>query len=213
MLKKQIVMGVFAFILSSMATCAAIGATISTCFTPGDKCAPVIISAISGAKNSVYVQACQLTAKPFADAMRGAKNRGLDVQLILDKTQLNAKTSQYFYLVEHKIPIYIDNKVAIAHNKVIIIDGNTVLTGSYNYTKNAENRNAENVIIIKDDDVLAKQYIDNFNRRKSQSRFIDQVQEKALADKIEYDCKTNANEFIDYDFCRQMRLYNRHENP
>jgi phosphatidylserine/phosphatidylglycerophosphate/cardiolipin synthase-like enzyme len=182
-----------------------------TCFTPASKCAPLIIQALRGANKSIYIQAYQFTSKPIADAVIDAKNRGLSVEVILDKTQLNAKNSQYFYLIENRIPIYIDKKVAIAHNKVMIIDRAKVITGSYNFTKNAEDRNAENLLII-NDAALAGKYLNNFNSRKAVSEFMDQNKEKSLADKIEYDCRTNANEFVDYDFCRQVRLSSRHDS-
>ncbi|HTR44450.1 MAG TPA: phospholipase D-like domain-containing protein, partial [Thermodesulfovibrionales bacterium] len=47
------------------------------------------------------------------------------------------------------IPTYIDAQHAIAHNKVMIIDKETVITGSFNFTKAAEERNAENLLILK----------------------------------------------------------------
>ena len=55
----------------------------------------------------------------------------------------------------------IDDKHAIAHNKVMIIDGNTVITGSFNFTKAAEEKNAENVIVLKDNPALAQRYTQN----------------------------------------------------
>jgi phospholipase D len=49
-------------------------------------------------------------------------------------------------------------------NKIIIIDESIVLTGSYHFTASAECRNAKNLIVIKNKDI-AKQYLENFNRR------------------------------------------------
>ncbi len=66
------------------------------------------------------------------------------------------------------IPTFIDPAHAIAHNKIIVIDQETVITGSFNFTRAAEERNAENLLIIKSKD-LAKPYIDNWNQHKEHS--------------------------------------------
>jgi phosphatidylserine/phosphatidylglycerophosphate/cardiolipin synthase-like enzyme len=72
------------------------------------------------------------------------------------------------FLANSKIPTFIDSNHAIAHNKVIIIDGNTVITGSFNFTKSAESKNAENLLIIKSDEI-AKLYIENWKNHKNHS--------------------------------------------
>jgi len=66
------------------------------------------------------------------------------------------------------IPTYIDFRHAIAHNKIIIIDRETVITGSFNFTKAAEINNAENLLILHSKE-LAKEYIDNWNEHKKHS--------------------------------------------
>ncbi len=66
------------------------------------------------------------------------------------------------------VKTYIDSAHTIAHNKIIIIDGETVITGSFNFTKAAEKNNAENPLILKNKN-LANQYIDNWNRHKGHS--------------------------------------------
>jgi phosphatidylserine/phosphatidylglycerophosphate/cardiolipin synthase-like enzyme len=86
------------------------------------------------------------TSPAIAKALADAKARGVNVEVILDKSQWTEKYSGATYLANHKIPVLIDDKHAIAHNKVMIIDGNTVITGSFNFTKAAEEKNAENVI-------------------------------------------------------------------
>jgi phosphatidylserine/phosphatidylglycerophosphate/cardiolipin synthase-like enzyme len=67
------------------------------------------------------------------------------------------------------IPTFIDAEHAIAHNKIMIIDKETVITGSFNFTKAAQEKNAENLLILKSKE-LAKQHIDNWNRHKSHSQ-------------------------------------------
>ena len=70
------------------------------------------------------------------------------------------------FLYNQGIPVKIDAKHAIAHNKVMIIDGETVITGSFNFTKAAEENNAENLLRIHDKK-LAERYIGNWQERES----------------------------------------------
>jgi phosphatidylserine/phosphatidylglycerophosphate/cardiolipin synthase-like enzyme len=67
------------------------------------------------------------------------------VQVILDKSQRTEKYSSADFLANQGVPTMIDAHHAIAHNKVIVIDGETVLTGSFNFTKAAQEKNAEHV--------------------------------------------------------------------
>ena len=60
------------------------------------------------------------------------------------------------------MPVYIDDQHAIAHNKVMIIDGGTVITGSFNFSKAAEQSNAENLLILRGNPPLAALYAQNF---------------------------------------------------
>jgi phosphatidylserine/phosphatidylglycerophosphate/cardiolipin synthase-like enzyme len=66
------------------------------------------------------------------------------------------------------IPTYINASHAIAHNKIMIIDKQTVITGSFNFTKAAEESNAENLLILSSKEV-AKAYIDNWNKHREHS--------------------------------------------
>jgi phosphatidylserine/phosphatidylglycerophosphate/cardiolipin synthase-like enzyme len=78
------------------------------------------------------------------------------VQVILDSSQRSEKYSSADFVRNAGIPCLIDNAHAIAHNKVMVIDGQTVITGSFNFTKAAEVNNAENLLIIHDATLAAK---------------------------------------------------------
>jgi phosphatidylserine/phosphatidylglycerophosphate/cardiolipin synthase-like enzyme len=134
------------------------------CFTPGKDCSAVIIKEIDKAKKQILVQAYSFTDYHIADALIRAKHRNVDVDVIVDKSQKNGKAINY--LKHNNISIKIDYLPAIAHNKIIIIDGRIVIGGSYNYSKNASHRNAENVIIIKDSGVAEKYRINWIDRYK-----------------------------------------------
>jgi len=137
-------------------------------FSPKGGCTQAIVKEIDNATLEVLVQAYSFTSKPIAQALVNAKKRAVNVEAILDKSQKTAKYTSATFLANMKIPTYIDSKHAIAHNKIIIIDKETVITGSFNFTAAAEDKNAENVIIIKSKE-LAALYIDNFLKHKSHS--------------------------------------------
>ncbi len=101
--------------------------------------------------------------------MINAKERGVDVKVVLDKSQLHSKYSVISELFSNGIPIWIDNKPKIAHNKVIIVDNQKVITGSFNLSKTAEKGNAENLLIIENYPELVQQYVKNWEIRMSQS--------------------------------------------
>lgn len=138
------------------------------CFTPFGDCTDLITKTVGQAKKSVLVQAYSFTSDPIADALIDAHQNGVRVEVLLDKSQPKARYSAISYLSESGVPTYIDDKHAIAHNKIIIIDGETVITGSFNFTNSAQERNAENLMIINSEE-LAKIYTDNFKLHKSHS--------------------------------------------
>ena len=101
-----------------------------------------VVNALDHATNSVLVQAYSFTSAPIAKAVVDAHRRGVKVQVILDRSQRTEKYSEADFLKHSGIPTVIDAQHAIAHNKVIIIDGYVVLTGSFNFSRAAEEHNA-----------------------------------------------------------------------
>jgi phosphatidylserine/phosphatidylglycerophosphate/cardiolipin synthase-like enzyme len=131
------------------------------CFTPGGECTDVVVATIAGAKRQVLVQAYSFTSQPIAKALVDASMRGVDVRAILDKSQRSEKYSGADYLANSGVPVQIDSVHAIAHNKVMVIDEESVITGSFNFTKSAQGKNAENLIMLRDPE-LARVYADNW---------------------------------------------------
>jgi phospholipase D len=141
------------------------GGKYSVCFTPSvSGCANLISSYINSAKRTIYVQAYTFTSADLAESLIRAKRRGVKVSIILDKTQKADLYSQCARFIASKINVVFDPICGIAHNKVMIIDQRYVVTGSYNFTKGAETRNAENVLVF-DDKHLAAKYFSNWNMR------------------------------------------------
>ena len=138
-------------------------------FPPKTKCLPRIIKLIDGSKKTIFLQCYSFTSKPIAIALLKAKRRGVDVQIITDKSQIKKSDSLVARLHAKRIPVFVDHRVAIAHNKTMIIDGKIVLTGSYNWTNAAEKRNAENLVIFYNHAGLVKDYTQNWMERKNAS--------------------------------------------
>jgi phosphatidylserine/phosphatidylglycerophosphate/cardiolipin synthase-like enzyme len=137
--------------------------TIEVRFSPRGGCTDAVVSELDAAKNRVLVQAYSFTSAPIAKALVEAHKRGVDVRVILDDSQRSEKYTSADFVAHAGIPTFIDAKHAIAHNKVMVIDGETIITGSFNFTKAAEEKNAENLLVIRDA-ALAKKYEDNWRR-------------------------------------------------
>jgi phosphatidylserine/phosphatidylglycerophosphate/cardiolipin synthase-like enzyme len=137
-------------------------------FSPNGGCTEAIVKEISHAKSELLIQAYSFTSKEIAEAIVKAHKKGIYVEIILDKSNKSAKYSAGDFTAHMGIITYIDDKHAIAHNKIMILDKETVITGSFNFTKAAEEKNAENLLIIKSKE-LAKIYTDNWNEHKKHS--------------------------------------------
>ena len=137
-------------------------------FSPRGGATDAVVRALDRATNSVRVQAYSFTSAPIAKALVDAHRRGVKVRVILDDSQQTVKYSEADFLKNNGIATLIDARHAIAHNKVMIIDDYLVITGSFNFTKAAEEHNAENLLVISDP-ALAKQYIGNWQAHEEHS--------------------------------------------
>lgn len=137
-------------------------------FSPNGGATDAIVKEIVRSKTEILVQAYSFTSKDIAKALVDAHKRGVHTEIILDKINRSQKYSSADFTANMGIPTYIDAEHAIAHNKIMIIDRETVITGSFNFTKAAEERNAENILIIKNKE-LARIYIDNWNKHRKHS--------------------------------------------
>lgn len=131
-------------------------------FSPKGGCTRAVVNELNGAMRQVLVQAYSFTSAPIARALVDAKRRGVDVQVILDKSQRGERYSSATFLSNEGVPTYIDPVHKIAHNKVMVIDGQTVITGSFNFTKSAEEGNAENLLVINNAPEVAQRYVQNW---------------------------------------------------
>ena len=137
-------------------------------FSPHGGCTDEIVRELAAARARVLVQAYSFTSQPIARALVEAARRGVKVEVILDKSQRREHYAAAALLAQAGVPVEIDAAHAIAHNKVMVIDGETILTGSFNFTESAEERNAENLLVVRDP-VLAAQYAKNWQAHRAHS--------------------------------------------
>jgi phosphatidylserine/phosphatidylglycerophosphate/cardiolipin synthase-like enzyme len=139
---------------------------LSASFSPKGGCTEIIVKEIGKARHEVLVQAYSFTSRPIAQALLAAKARGVHVDILLDRSnEAEEHTELPFLLAEGLAPL-IDSHHAIAHNKIMIIDKRTIVTGSFNFTNQAESENAENLLVIRDHSTLVKLYRQNFLEHK-----------------------------------------------
>ncbi len=136
------------------------GATIETAFAPGDAPPKLVATAIDEARAEVRVMTYQLTNGRIINALRAAAGRGVDVKIVVDEATCEAKRFPPVAAVLKKagVEITCDGKHPIHHNKVVIADRSTVVTGSFNFSPSAE-RNAENTNVLRHVPALATLYL------------------------------------------------------
>jgi len=115
------------------------------------------------------VQAYSFTSTSIAKALIEAHKRGVKITVILDKSNRKDNYSAADFIAHADIPCFIDAQHSIAHNKVMLIDGRTIITGSFNFTKAAETSNAENLLVIHDHPALFASYEANFKKHLGHS--------------------------------------------
>ncbi|PZT59203.1 phospholipase D family protein, partial [Escherichia coli] len=136
--------GVLAF--SSLPSIAADSPSVQVGFSPEGSAQTLVIGAIDSAQSSIRMMAYSFTAMDIMQALVKAKNRGVDVKIVIDERGNRNDVSHRAmkYIVKNEIPLRVDSDFPIQHDKVMIIDERSVQTGSFNYTKAAESKNSEN---------------------------------------------------------------------
>lgn len=136
---------------------------VETAFSPDHGATELVVHTIEAAKTSIRVAAYSFTSKPIAEALVKAKKSGIDVRVVVDKSNATARYTAATFLANQGVPVRVDYRYAIMHDKFMIVDGATVETGSFNFTASAEAKNAENVIVLHDPTV-AQRYGQEWDR-------------------------------------------------
>src|ERR1022692_3218268 len=140
---------------------------IQVYYSPKGGCQDAVVREVNKARSEILVMAYSFTNDPITNALIEAKKRGLTVDILLDHSNEKEKYSELQAFLKHGLDPLVDHEHPIAHNKIIIIDKRVVITGSFNFTNEAENANAENLIVVRGHPDLPTHYRDNFFKHKA----------------------------------------------
>ncbi len=132
-------------------------------FSPGDDCENAIVSSIRNAKHSVKICVFTISENVISDAVVKAHKEGISVKIITDNDKLNDMGSDIRMLSKAGIRIRIDQSSSHMHHKFCVVDKEVLLTGSYNWTKSAADRNQENILVT-EDPKMVKSYLSEFEK-------------------------------------------------
>lgn len=153
---------VLALSLSLLAPATPAGAAdVAVAFSPGigDLTAEaLVLEGVGDARTSIVVAAYSFTSRPIAKALIEARRRGVDVRLVADQSSRTVQYNGPQALADAGISVRLSSAYAAMHDKFMVIDGVSVQTGSFNYTQAAAERNAENVLYIRNHPQLAQEF-------------------------------------------------------
>ena len=139
-------------------------------FSPKGKSLEIILNAINEAEKSILVAAYSFTSKPISTALLEAHKRGISVQVVADAKAHNDKYSAVTFLSNQGVPVRVNSRYSIFHHKFMVFDGRHVETGSFNYTGAATDKNAENVLLLRDVPEVAQMYTQEWLRLWKESK-------------------------------------------
>ncbi len=178
------------FLIIALSSCATTPAPkINVCFSPYGGCPFAIADEIAEATTDLRIQAYALNAKPIADAVVKAKESGVNVEILLDKGSESAQNNGTFFSTLHGIPTRLDGMHTVADSNVIIIDKKVVITGSFSFTREAEYKNAENLVIIRSAGIAGK-YLENWDLHYGHAEEFKPLPAPVPAPAPQHDAKT-----------------------
>ncbi len=134
-------------------------------FSPQGGCQQAIIEALDGTQKTLDIAMFAFTSREIAEAVVRAHSRGVTVRVVMDESQSANKYSKKIYFQKKGIPLRLSRGIGrgIMHDKFAVIDGNLVITGSFNWTASAEENNYENLLVIRSP-LLVMKYSEEFEK-------------------------------------------------
>jgi phosphatidylserine/phosphatidylglycerophosphate/cardiolipin synthase-like enzyme len=141
--------------------------TVEAAFSPDGQAQVLVEKVINSAHTSVRLAAYSFTSPTVVRCLIAAKRRGVDVMVVADEKASNSKSAQAALnlLVNADIPVRLNGRYAIHHDKYIVVDALHVQSGSFNYSKAAATSNSENVLVVWNNHVVADQYLRHWQKR------------------------------------------------
>lgn len=132
-------------------------------FTPSNACEKTIIKQMYNAKKSIDIVVYSINNWNIVEALKEVKDLGVPIRILTDRQQAGGRGSKVPELHTEGFNIRVNSRHKIEHNKYVVIDGDTVITGSYNWTNPASQKNSENCLMIWNDSKTTKAYQQRFN--------------------------------------------------
>lgn len=139
-------------------------------FSPGGTALNTILTLINSARSDIHIAAYSFTSPDIVRALVAASKRGVNIQIVIDKTanSNNSSIAAMNLIVLNGIPLRTNSKFAHHHDKFIIVDRQSVQTGSFNYSRSADTRNSENVVVLYYMPEVAQAYLSHWQLRWSE---------------------------------------------
>ena len=143
--------------------------TIENAFSPDGGAEALVLKVIDNAASSIRLAAYSFSSPHVVDALLRARQRGVEVQVLVDARRNARKNSRAALdrLVAAGIPTRLISRYALHHDKYMVSDGLNVQNGSYNYTADAASANSENVLVVWNSARLAQSYLAHWDKRWS----------------------------------------------
>ena len=143
-------------------------------FSTKDNLSKIVSSELAKAEKSIHIAMYCFTLKSLAKGLVEANRRNVEVKVLLDEGQKYSKSSCWDILAEEGIKVKFYKSPGLMHNKFCVIDEKLTLTGSYNWTGNANKVNEENLVVI-DSEKVTKRYEEEFQNLWTGPRIITKV--------------------------------------
>lgn len=140
------------------------GTPVEIYFSPDDHVQSAILLLLQNAQSSIYFMAYSFTAEPLGEVIRQRAAAGVKVSGVMETDQVKSNVgTEYDPFRSAGLDVRLDGNSGLMHHKIMVIDGEIVVVGSYNFTASAETTNDENILIIYNSEIAA-QFLQEFQR-------------------------------------------------
>ncbi len=139
-------------------------------FSPNGGITAALVKRIAKARREILIQGFSFNSRTIADALCAAKKRGVHVEIVLDQIAEKDPSSDLAFLIDSGFEVQVDANHGCAHNKIMLLDNRVLATGSFNFTRQAEEENAENLLLVQGVPDLIHAYREQFLIHKAHAR-------------------------------------------
>ena len=153
-MRKTQLIAVYLIVISLLTISFVFAESTQVLFSPNGGCQEAIVLELSKAEKTIDIAMYYLTSREIVQELVKAKEKGVAIRVFLDQSQENSQYAKSRYLAKRGIEIRFYVGAGLMHNKFAIIDNKVLITGSFNWTATAQEKNQENLLIIKDSSLI-----------------------------------------------------------